>query len=341
MTRTLQGRIGYMAMVTVMMLPCSAAEPAKTARSNAEHALMLGRIDEAVKILDQVITANRQDGAAHLLLCRAFYAQDFTDQAVGECEAALANGLNNDSRAQDWMGRAYGKKADASGPFTGLKLARRVKDAFEAAVALDPKSVDAVDDLGAYYVQAPGIVGGGLDRARALADRANGPLPERAQRLRGLIAEKQKDYATAERELRAVAEGSANRPDGWLDLAAYYLRDKDIPHYRPALQAQDQEKALAAVRKGIAVNTKRDPSLYLAATILNQMHREPKLAEQALRSYLGGNAMDDDAPAFKAHYLLGQLLAGDGDRAAAKSEYEAALMLASNYAPARKALQAQ
>src|ERR1700735_2535040 len=177
MMRTLQGRIGYMAMVAVVMLlnclPGSAADPASTARSKAERVLMLGRADEAVRILDQAIAANPGDGAAHLLLCRAFYAEDLTDQAVGECEAALANGLRNDSRAQDWMGRAYGSKADASGPLTGLKLAHKVKDAFEAAVRLDPMSVDAVDDLGAYYVEAPRIVGGGLDRARTLADRAN------------------------------------------------------------------------------------------------------------------------------------------------------------------------
>ena len=325
-----------MAMVAVMMfsesVPSSAADLTNSARSNAEHVLMQGRVDEAVRILDQVITANRKDAAAHLLLCRAFYVQEFPDQAIGECEAALADGLANNSRAQDWMGRAYGMKASQSGPITGLKLAHRVKEAFETAVSLDPKSVDAVDDLGAYYVEAPGIVGGGLDRARALAAQVNPQLPERAQRLRGLIAEKQKDYGTAERELRAVAEGSANRPDGWLDLAEYYLRTKDVQH---------QDKALAAVRKGIAVNKTRNPSLYEAATILIQMHREPQLAEQALRSYLAGEAMDDTAPAFKAHYQLGQLLAAAGNRAAAKSEYEAALALASNYAPARKALQAQ
>jgi tetratricopeptide (TPR) repeat protein len=333
MMRMLQGRIGYMATVAVMMfsecVPCSAEDPASVARSNAERVLILGHADDAVKILNQLVAANQKDAAAHLLLCRAFYAEELTDQAVNQCEAALTNGLSNDSRAQDWMGRAYGKKADQSGPLTGLKLAHKVKDAFEAAVRLDPKSVDAVDDLGAYYVQAPGIVGGGLDRARALVAQVNGQLPERAQRLRGLIAEKQKDYGTAERELRGVAEESANRPDGWLDLAAYYLRSKD------------HEKALVAVRKGIAVNKMRDPSLYLAATILNQMHREPKLAEQALRSYLESDAMDDSAPAFKAHYELGQVLATTGDRAGAKSEYEAALALASNYAPARKALQAQ
>jgi tetratricopeptide (TPR) repeat protein len=335
MIRTLQSglRNGCMAIVAMALatawLPCSAADSGNIARNNAEHALMLGRVDEAAGILHQILASNPKDASAQLLLCRAFYAEDQIDDAVSECEAALANGLSGNSRAQDWMGRVYGKKADDSGPFTGLKLAHRVKDAFETAVNLDPRNADAVEDLGQYYVEAPSIVGGGLDRANALAARVTEQLPERAQRLRGLIAEKQKDQGTAERELRAVAERNANRPDGWIDLASYYVRIKA------------PEKAVAAVRSGVEANKKRDPSLYQAAVVLNKIHREPSLAEQSLRSYLTGNALNDDAPAFKAHYQLGKLLATEGNGAAAKSEYSAALALAANYAPARKALQAQ
>jgi tetratricopeptide (TPR) repeat protein len=318
-----------MAMATASLPSFALADLPTTPHSSAERALMQGRIDEAITGLHKLTDANPKDGAAHFLLCRAFYAEDHADEAIHECEAALANGLSNNSQAQDWMGRVYGKKADQSGPLTGLKLAHKVKEAFEAAVNLDPKNADATDDLAEYYLEAPSIVGGGLDRARALADKAAGPLPERAQRLRGLIAEKQKDPVTAERELRSIAEASPNRPDGWLDLASFYSR------------AKNYDQAVAAATKAVAVNKKRDPSLYQTALTLIEMHRGPKLAEEALRSYLAGNAMEDGAPAFKAHYQLGKLLAASGDTTGAKAEYAAALALASNFAPARKALQAQ
>ena len=46
----------------------------------------------------------------------------------------------------------------------------------------------------------------------------------------------------------------------------------------------------------------------------------------------------EDAPAFRAHYLLGRVYEGMGNRAAAAAEYQASLSLASGFAPARTAL---
>ena len=48
--------------------------------------------------------------------------------------------------------------------------------------------------------------------------------------------------------------------------------------------------------------------------------------------------MVEDAPGFRAHYLLGQVYQSMGDRSAAMAEYQAALRLASGFAPAQAAL---
>jgi tetratricopeptide (TPR) repeat protein len=317
---------GWMAILSTLALtslPCRA-----DAQNAVERALMLGRVDEAAVILHARIAANPGDGAAHLLLCRAFYAQELPNLAVNECEAALANGLAANSQAHDWMGRAYGRKADNAGPFEGLKLAGKVKNAFETAVQLDPANGSAANDLSEYYVGAPTIVGGGLDKATALADNVAARLPQPSHRIRALVAEKKKDYTTAEREFRA-AVAVAGRPDAWTDLGDYYSR------------RGQNDQAIATLRKALEVDIAKDASLVDVASILYTMHREPQMAEHALREYLASNAKTDAAPAFRAHYQLGQWLSADGDHAAANKEYAAALALASNYAPARKALQAQ
>jgi TolA-binding protein len=57
-----------------------------------------------------------------------------------------------------------------------------------------------------------------------------------------------------------------------------------------------------------------------------------------LRRYLNSNAMEEDGPAFRAHYMLGQLLEKQGDGKGAAQEYRAAVGLASEYRPARDAL---
>jgi len=226
------------------------------------------------------------------------------------------------------MGRAYGKKAENAGPIAGIKLAGKVKNAFETAAQLDPANGPAANDLSEYYVGAPAIVGGGLDKATALADRVAARLPQPAHRIRALIAEKRKDYGTAEREFRA-AVAVAGHPDAWTDLGDFYSR------------RGQNDQAVAALRKTLEADAAKDASLVDVASILYTMHREPRMAEHALREYLASNARTDAAPAFRTHYQLGQWLSADGDRAAANKEYAAALALASSYAPARKALQAQ
>ena len=286
---------------------------------------MQGHVDEAIAGLRTIVAANPQDGQAHLLLCRAFYAEELSDPAVSECEAALTT-LNQNSAAQDWMGRAYGIKANHSGPIAGYKLASKVRIAFEAAVNLDPKNGDAVDDLSEYYVGAPSIVGGGLDKALALASRVEAQLPQQAHRIRGLAAEKNKDYDMAEHEFQA-AVGTGGRPDAWTDLGNYYSR------------RHDKSKAVDALRHALSADRPRDASLVDVASILFDMHVESKLTEQALRDYLSSNAKSDAAPAFKAHLLLGQLLQRLGDKAGARNEFSQALALAHDYAPAQKAIQ--
>jgi len=56
-----------------------------------------------------------------------------------------------------------------------------------------------------------------------------------------------------------------------------------------------------------------------------------------LRRYLANETVED-APAFKAHYLLGTLLQAQGNKRAAAQEYRAALSLARNFAAAQNAL---
>ncbi len=310
--------------LAVIALPCRALNTPPT-RAAAEHTLMQGHVDDAVAMLNQLIAANQADAEAHLLLCRAFYSEEIQDRAVNECEAALANGLRNDARAQDWMGRAYGRKAGNAGPFAALSLAKKVRTAFETAVQLDPNNTAAVNDLSEYYVGAPSLVGGGADKASALAARVEARLPQPAHRIRGLVAEKNKDYTTAEREFRAAA-AVANKPEAWTDLGDFYARRKQT------------DQAIAALRKARELDTARDASLLDIAGILHDMKRDAPMAEATLRDYLASENKSDASPAFKAHLLLGQLLAASGNKAAAKTEFNAALSLAHDYAPARKAL---
>lgn len=294
-------------------------------RMAAEQALMQGQIDEAVLRAQRIAATNPNDGAAYLLLCRSFYAEAHADEAIDACARAVQI-LPRNSEAEDWLGRAYGMKAERAGPISGLTLALKVKASFETAVALDPRNGAAANDLSEFYIDAPSIIGGGLDRAEALADHVEPQLPQQAHRMRALAAEKRKDHGAAEREFKAAVE-VANRPDAWADLGMFYRQRGEL------------DKAVDALKQCLSLDRTKDASIVDAASLLNQMHREPELAEQALQEYLEGNAKTDAAPAIKVYVMLGKQLAGEGDKAEAKIEFDKALAMASGYAPARQALQ--
>jgi tetratricopeptide (TPR) repeat protein len=151
-------------------------------------------------------------------------------------------------------------------------------------------------------------------------------LPQQAHRIRALAAESRKDYGTAEREYREAVE-VANLPNAWDDLGAFYRRRGEY------------DKAVDALKQGLAADRAKDASLVDAASLLNRMHREPEMAEKALRDYLQSGVKSDAAPVIKVHVMLGKLLASEGDKAGAKIEFETALQMASGYAPAKQALQ--
>ncbi len=286
----------------------------------AEGDLMQGRADQVIAELRGAPAT----GAAHLLLCRAYLSKLHAGEAAAQCRLALQAGMGRDSAAQDWAGRAFGREAEHAGPIAGLKLAGQVRTAFQTAYDLNHANPAAANDLGEYFVNAPFLVGGGVDKAASLADDLQGTLPEIAHRLRALIAEKRGDSAQAEHEFLAATE-VAQSPGAYVDLATFYARQ------------QMPEKAGTVARRAITLDRALDANVVDAATTLNDV-RQPSQALAVLRSYLDHGQKSDGAPTFRVHTLIGQILAKEGETANARAEFQAALALASDYAPAQKGL---
>ncbi|MBW8746516.1 MAG: tetratricopeptide repeat protein [Acidobacteria bacterium] len=290
----------------------------------ARSALMAGRVDEVAAALEPAVKSNPKDAVSHHLLCRAYYAQELPDRAVPHCEAAVANDSGN-AIYYLWLGRAYGLKADKSGPFTGFSMAKRSVASFERAFQLAPTSLDAINDLGEFYARAPSIVGGGTDKARQLAERIQPLSAAKYHRILSLVAEKEKDYGAAEQELKKEIEVK-HTAENLMDLVAFYDRRKRV------------DDAVSVIRDVINTDRPRSGPSFDAATFLTEQHRDPALAERLLKEYLASPARSDQAPAFRAHVLLGKILEDRGDKAGATAEYQAALALAKDYPIARHAL---
>jgi len=298
--------------------------PARAAADSPEDLLAAGRVDDAIQTLKQQISHSPTDTEAHNLLCRAYFMLEEWDHGISACERAINRAPQN-SLYHLWLGRIYGEKADRAGFMSAAGLAKKVRSEFERAVELDPKSWQARTDLAEFYFEAPGIVGGGKDKARAQADVLASLIPAMAHYINGRIAEKNKDTATAEREYRAAIEASHGGAHAWLNLALFYRHQNRLDEMEQALRTMESRPL------------DRPESLMDGGSILLRTGRNYALGIELVRRYLSGPTVEE-GPAFKAHYTLGQLLEKQGDRSAAAQEYRAALALAREYTRAQEAL---
>jgi cytochrome c-type biogenesis protein CcmH/NrfG len=157
---------------------------AKTAEWDRARALIAASdFKQAAAVLEKV---SKKDFDNALLLGQAYMELKKYGDAVDAFENATELAPKS-SEAQLWLGRAWGRIAE-SNKFLAFVRARKAKSAFEKAVDLDPKNRDALDDLFEYYFQAPGIVGGGLDKAEGVAKRIAALDAKAGERLLARIA---------------------------------------------------------------------------------------------------------------------------------------------------------
>jgi cytochrome c-type biogenesis protein CcmH/NrfG len=146
-----------------------------TATASAEERLEDGlalfeqqRWAEAQQFFSGLLSRHPTDARAHFYLGRIAFGQQDYDTAVVRFETAVGLQQHNAS-FHLWLGRAYGRQAQHAFVWQQLWLARKVRQQFETAVALDPDSVAARWDLMEYYLKAPGFLGGSRDKAKTQA----------------------------------------------------------------------------------------------------------------------------------------------------------------------------
>jgi tetratricopeptide (TPR) repeat protein len=93
-----------------------------------------------------------------------------------------------------------------------------------------------------------------------------------------------------------------------------------------------------AIRHASAAPLDRPEILMESGEILIRSGRNFPTAIELLRRYIASNSTVEEAPVFKAHYLLGTVLEKQGDARAAAEEYRSALALAKGFARAQEAL---
>jgi tetratricopeptide (TPR) repeat protein len=313
------------ALLFLALLTPPAASAAATALGPGVQLFEARRYEEARKFFEPYVAKNPGDAEAVLYLGRTWFALRDYEKAAERLErAAVLAPASSD--VQIWLGRAYGRRAQAASLFSKAGLAKQAKGAFDRAVALDPNNLDARSDLMQYYLQAPGFMGGSVDKAREQAAEIR-----KRDAIRGVIASvtirlHDKDAAGAERELAEAIQKAPAEPRLRLGLANVYV---------------SQEKWDAAFET-LETLLKTDPDNWDA---LYQIGRTGALsgkrldrAEECLKRYLGHTPGPDSPPLANAHFRLGLVYEKRGNKAAARGEYQTAVKLDPNLKDAKEAL---
>ncbi len=219
----------------------SADVPAKTDRAQLAAARALfettGKSAEAQVAFEKIAAADPQNADAQNYLAQLALRQGDADKALAYAEKA-AELSPNDADVQNTLGDCAGNAAQKASLFRQPGLAKKCVAAYERAVALAPEKIEYHEDLLQFYRQAPGIVGGGMDKALAEAATI-----KKLDALRGRLAfaglyaaEKKYDLAFAEFD-----EVLKTSPD---DYAALYQLGK-----LAAMTSQQLDRGLAALRR--------------------------------------------------------------------------------------------
>jgi tetratricopeptide (TPR) repeat protein len=206
-------------------------------------------------------------------------------------EKALAADPSNSMYAL-WLGKSLGRRAESANPLMAPSLASKARRWFERAVELDPRNLEALSDLLEYYLEAPGFLGGGLDKARAVAARMKEIDPAEGANAEARVALKRKEASTAEAHLRRAMELAPRQVTRVLDLATFLARHGRF------------EESEQLYQQAAKLDPKHPRLLFERAEAYIRAGRNLATARELLEQYLRAPLTPDDPPRQAAEKLL-------------------------------------
>ena len=308
-----------------MLLP-GVARTEETPVEKARVAFEKGEYTQAIEMLKSAASGEPNNGDLYVLLARSYLELNQYDAAVNSAEKAVAIDPKN-SDYHRWLGEAYGAKADHASMLSAYSLARKTQKEFDAAVQLDTHNFDAQQDLIEYDCTAPGMVGGGEEKAQPLIEKLMKMDAAEGHYATGICRAQKKDYAAADTEFAKALESKPKTAKRVYDIGDYFLQRKNA------------EKLLVVAGAGEELAPQDPRGKFYRGVALILQNQKPAEAEKLLREYLQLAPMNSEYPRpWASHYWLGRLQESLKNLTGARGEYQAALKLNGKYKPAQEAL---
>lgn len=232
------------------------------------------------------------------------------DEAVKFGEQCVAAHPQS-SECFEIMGSLYSMKAATGGMLSAMSNAGKGREALQKAVELNPKNFSARHFLLMFYLQAPGIAGGGMDKAQALQQDTAKVNKEAGNLLLARLMIKEDKLSQAESLVLAANPGGIEE----LEDIQIAIMGSLGAQYREQKKFADSERLLRDV-------IKRAPNNISGFALLGRTLAAQGKHEEAIKEFQKGLNLEDRAG---LHYRIAQSHQAMGDKMRATQGFEKAL----------------
>jgi tetratricopeptide (TPR) repeat protein len=326
--------------------------------ADVDALIQAGHFKRARAILEPQVKAHPQDPRGCYLLAEVKMSFQDLDGALPLAQHAVdLDGKNSDYHLK--LGQIFGEMAARASFFSAGSLAIKFRKEVEIAIELDPRNLDALDSMMQFKFQAPGLMGGSKDEARALAEKITLLNASEGYLAHAKLAELEKNPAQVEAFFLKAVEANPKNYGAHTALAKFYTQSPHAKYDEATKQAQaalqldptqiaahsilarvfalqqrwgDLEQSLADSEKEVPDDLR---PLYAAARGLLEIGREFPKAEGYVRRYLAQEPEGEEPDNAEAHRLLGLIFEREGRKAEARAEIQTALQLKPNFKAAK------
>lgn len=274
------------------------------------HAYEASDYAKAIQVLQAAAAKDPLNGDVQLLLAKSFLELQEHDAAIKSAEQAVSLDPQN-SIYHEWLGRAYGNKAAHANWFSAISLAKKTGKEFETAVQLDGKNFSARQALIEFDCSAPGLVGGGEEKALPQIKKLAEMDAAEGHYATGNCRRQKKDFAVADAEFTKALESNPTSAELIYDIGDY------------AMKRSQPERLLAVADAGARVAPSDPRGDFYRGVALVLKKENPEEAERLLREYAKKAPKRSGYPrAATAHAWLGRLFENQNKTEDAAREYE-------------------
>jgi tetratricopeptide (TPR) repeat protein len=281
---------------------------------------------KAITELQAAAVKEPQNGEIQLLLTKSYLELQERDAAIASAEKAVAIDPKS-SVYHEWLGRAYGEKADHASMFSAPGLARKTHREFEIAVQLDERNFSARQALIEFDCAAPGMVGGGEEKAKPEIEKLQSMDMSEWHYALGNCRRQKKDFADADAEFRLALDSHPKSTELIFDIGDY------------AVKRSQADRLIQVAELGEQAAPSDARAMFYRAVGMILRNEKLDQAERLLREYLQKAPKRSGFPRYAtAHEWLGRLEENKGEKELAAKEYQAALQLDPKNKSARESL---